>query len=106
MATFSMTYDIVTPESAEHGGVAESGFHIETIKLGSKGREHNEMSLSTAIRLARNEYCNVDNGNGSFYSNGGDMNYRTGSETSYAVHFDGLTPSTLKRVARLLKAKR
>jgi hypothetical protein len=117
-ATISMTYDRVTPESAEAGDVAEAGFCAEggwyfdaaSPAVAEELTTHPELywkpvnpgDLSSAIRWAQDHGCTQDNGDGSFYSVEPYINYETGEDTSHAVHFNGFTPSTLARIARAI----
>lgn len=93
--TVSMTYDIVTPESAEEGDVAEAGYEWRP----------GEITVREALRLmADNRGGYIDNGDGSFYCPEALTDYSTGEVTSYAIHFGGVTPSSLKRIARAVEA--
>lgn len=101
MKTFRVTYDIVTPESAEHGDIAEQGFV-------SKG-----CSLRAALAALGYNYCGpgqrglgFEDGGSSFYTIDPERNYRDGSETFYAVHPpQPITRSSYRRLARLLTGK-
>lgn len=99
---FSVTYEIVTPESAEHGDAEERGYIAEETRLRDAlqflfdtrtshcdGVEGVETSSST-IDQAR--WITVYNG----------AEYQTGARESRSLHFpDGLTPSTRARILRL-----
>jgi len=103
MATFSVTYDIVTPESAEHGDVAELGFISENVSL----REAIALTLETrtpyvdgveAVEASeypftRPRWVTITNGR-EFY---------TGACESRSLHFpESITPASRKRIARFL----
>ena len=123
-ATIAYTYDIVTPESAEQGDVSEAGFcdfggweypnGVPHIELDQKqhpelywvpvGPGDKQRSIGDGIEAARSWCCTENNGDGSFYSVQPDPNYLTGESTTRAVHFNGFTPSTLGRIARLIAA--
>jgi len=101
--TYSLTFDVVTPESAAAGDCAEFGFEREPIELGR------EFGLADAIREARRNGCasrdaeiHAPMGRASFYSADGETDYRTGAETRRCAHFSGMTESTLRRIARAL----
>ena len=81
MAKFTVTYDIVTPESAEYGDVSESGFASPG---GWKHDDRAELSLREALQIVSAGTCE-DSGRW-FSTVDSDTNYRTGEETSYAVH--------------------
>jgi len=87
----SVTYDIVTPESAANGDFSESGF--ETAPFYTR-------SVSEILNLIREHYAyeNFQPGQNrqSIYADSFTSDYRTGTETSYAVHVEG--PEKLMRV--------
>lgn len=75
--TVSKTYDIVTPESAQDGDVAESGFEFE----------NEPMSLREVIEEVDGIGADVGGSDGfSFYGVDAQEDYRTGESTTYAVH--------------------
>jgi hypothetical protein len=102
---FFVTYDIVTPESAEQGDAAESGF-------ASPGGWHHDdrpepVTLKEALRIVgyggRPACGAFDDGGWGFYATDRDQDYRTGEETSYAIHpAITITPASYRRVRRLL----
>ncbi len=101
MATFRVTYDIVTPESAEDGDVAESGYYS---RGGWKHEDPSEWTLREVV--TQFGYGGFEDGGSSFYSATSDTNYRTGEDTSYAVHPPkGITRSSYARVSRILCGK-
>jgi hypothetical protein len=77
MLSISKTYEIITPESAEHGDFEETGFEFE----------HEQYSFKDLCDLIMDE---------GFYNEGSDWlntvdpdrNYATGEETFYGLHFD------------------
>tara|TARA_Y100000310_G_scaffold343680_1_gene452446 strand:- start:2546 stop:2860 length:315 start_codon:yes stop_codon:yes gene_type:complete len=98
----TITFDVVTHESAEHGDVEESGFYAPG---GWKSEDADEtLTPGDVLRWATGRGCWRDNGDGSFYCEQSDTDYSDGSETSYAVHFAGLTNASLARVSRILEA--
>jgi hypothetical protein len=85
----AVTYDMVTPESAEHGDVADSGFAVSPEPM--RFRE----ALATLT-----EYGPYDHDNGEdFYSADALIDYRTGESTRYAVHIAGSAPNLARLVA-------
>ena len=116
---FRVTYDIVTPESAEHGDFAGNGFldanenrdafREDGVECSDAERDriiaadHN-MTLRDAIELLS---CLECDGGGSFYESDGRQNYRTGEEERRALHLpDNVTPASYARIVRALKAAR
>lgn len=102
---FSVTYEIVTPESAECGDVEERGFIDENMSLRD--------ALQAVGQTRTNEVGGVDDIACDSYpaiaprwvtiTNG--MEYRTGAVESRSIHFPAnLTPATRRRIARLLGA--
>lgn len=100
---FDVTYDIVTPESAEHGDVAERGFICKGVDL----RTAFDAVLDTRTAVVdpidcieANEYpivsprwITVTNG----------VEYLTDAVESRSLHFpDAMTAASRVRVARLL----
>lgn len=95
---FRVTYDIVTPESASDGESAESGFYS---RGGWKHDDPSDWTLQEIVsQFGRN---GLEDGGSSFYSIDTDTNYRTGEDTSYAVHPPrSITPSSYARLRRIL----
>ena len=81
----SVTYDVVSPESAEVGDFEETGFE----------REPEDMTLRDTISLIRNyapfDSPQVRGTSLTLYQADGDTNYRTGEVTRYAVHVEAST---------------
>lgn len=107
MITIDFTYDTVTPESAENGDFAESGFITPGMWKypNIDDYESNEWSpgdLAGLIRFAQFLGICTCEGADWFYSVDPDENYATGESTTYAMHVSGITPSTRNRIARLL----
>ena len=105
---FAITYEIVTPESAADGDVAERGF------CSPGGWKHEDRAMHTlrdAIHAAERSYSKHGSG---FEDSGfwwttvdGDQNYRTGEETTYAIHPPKhITPSSYARITRLLTGRK
>jgi hypothetical protein len=95
--TRCVTYDTVTPESAEHGDVAACGFSTEpeTVTL----REAVEDIRRAGVAYVEATY------NGLRVSHLDELDYRTGEVTTETTHLT-CPPSTARRVARLISARR
>lgn len=110
---FNVTYDIVTPESAEHGDTAERGFidaDGRQIELpddccgepAGKIKQECAMTLREALQHAGG-FERSDDGF-SYYEADGRMDYYSGAEERRALHLPGnVTAASVGRIARLLK---
>jgi hypothetical protein len=97
---FRVTYDIVTPESAENGEAAENGF------ISDYGLRYETappcMTLREALRLVSPSY---DCGRW-FDEPEHNTDYRTGAVESRALHPPkNITPASYRRLARLLRVR-
>ena len=95
---FSITYETVTPESAEDGDYAESGFLAEGVTF----RE-----VMDELRWYRGGYAEADcypvHNPRRFTFVGADEDYSTGAVTSYSLHLpEHITPASRMRIARLI----
>lgn len=99
--TFQVTYEIVTPESAEQGDCSERGF------FSRGGWQHDDPSAWTLHEIISQFGRHSLHDCGRWFATGdGDINYRTGEETSYAVHPPAtITASSYRRLIRILTAK-
>jgi GNAT superfamily N-acetyltransferase len=93
---YSITYDVVTEESAEEGDVADSGYVDEDV----------EASTLQEVVLLADDYS-WSEGSGRWFSTEPTTDYTTGDETSYALHvrhLDGseLTPGEYRKLKQLL----
>lgn len=112
-AQFHVTYEIVTPESAEHGDAAERGYampgdwHYELPAdcygpAAAAFKAEHALDLRSAVGMMG---CVEDSGRW-FSETDGRVDYQDGSETRYSLHCpDSITASSYRRVARLLGAK-
>ena len=93
--SYCVTYDIVTPESAENGDVAEAGYVAE------------DVSLRDAID-AVGGVCYEHNGGYEWFTNCEyNLNYGTGAQESRSLHLpDGITGASRVRIGRLLGVRR
>ena len=98
MLGFDITFETITPESAENGDIEESGFLEEGLTL---------RDAIEALRWDRG--CYVESGSYpvteprwlTFYET--DYDYVTGAVTNKVLHLPThLTPSTRRRIARLV----
>lgn len=103
MNGFNVTYEIVTPESAEQGDAEERGYIAEGLSLRDALAclsETRTSAVDGVSAIEANEYpvscprwLTVING----------MEYRTGAQESRSLHFpDNVTPASRVRVARLI----
>ena len=91
MNGFSITYEVVTQESAEYGDFKECGFLYE------------DLSLSDAVYKAINLGIYDNTGSDWFQSVDPDIDYQTGEETSYSLHYPRSTSNgTINRIKTLL----
>jgi hypothetical protein len=100
---FRVTYEIVTPESAEHGDAAERGF-VEpgewktTIEESLAGKDQHTMSLREAMRL-----CYPVEDAGHWWTGEAEQDHQTGAYETRSIHPpNGITASSYARVSRLL----
>lgn len=100
---FAVTYEIVTPESAEHGDADERGFMtpggwrtpIEQVEPG----ENYTMGLREALQLC----CPCHDSGDWFDAEPYTKDYRTGEEISTSLHPPrNITASSYARLRRLL----
>ena len=93
----SLTYDVVTPESAEHGDVEDRGYvyEDERMSLGDVVREMNRRGPWEEVQVDRHLLR--------AYESEGSVNYRTGAETTHAIHVRG-SERAIKRLAQYLES--
>lgn len=98
----SMTYEIITPESAEHGDVEDQGYDYQDKR----------MSLSDVVREVEShgpydEIQEMSDSRGALlrlYESEGSINYRTGAETRHALHIRG-SERAIRRLAQVLASR-
>ena len=104
-----VTYEIVTPESAEHGDAAEigfvlpaSGFHLK-VPVDQIG-DFEDSELDWDLRDAEQwlgRHGMEDSGRW-FTSCDGEIDFASGAETRYALHpSDNITAASYERLARI-----
>lgn len=113
--TFTFTYDKVTPESAEQGDTSDNGFYdpdgareysLRVPEIEANVRKNPKDyhvqwkpgELRHALKTARDLGCCSEDSGRWFSSGDPDIDYRTGEDTRYAFHIDGVTPSTYRRI--------
>lgn len=97
MPKFSVTYEVVTPESAEYSDAEERGFVAENVSL-RDALDH------FGCGFVEPSCYPVDWSHDVWFSEAdGRQNYITGGVETRSFHMpDNLTPSSRRRVARLL----
>jgi hypothetical protein len=104
---FRITYDIVTPESAEEGDTAENGFvapggwqdPVESIEGPATDEVYGWTLQEAELFLGRGGMEDVGNW---FASADGSVNFQTGAETRYALHPpENITAASYERLARI-----
>ncbi len=104
MPRFTVTYEIVTPESAENGDYAELGFVLsggwkEPLDRTKTAPEDCAMSLREAMQLAYPQ----ENSGRWWQESEGREDYRTGARETRAIHPPkNITPSSYARISRIL----
>ena len=94
------TYEVVTPESAEHGDAEERGWQFDTepMTLRETMREIEKLggyeaswNTSQAYKVTQVTLYGID----------ADTNYQTGADTTYALHISG-PANAMRRLKQLL----
>jgi hypothetical protein len=94
---FCVTYEVITPESAENGEVAESGYLDE---YGFRSQERTLMSLRDANKIC---FPQEDTGNGWREIDGWTYDRHTGSVDFLTIHPPkNITNSSYNRVSKIL----
>jgi len=98
MKGFSITYDIVTPESAEDGDLADCGMHAEGLTF----REAmDELRWHRGCHVEADSYPLHRPRWFTFYE--AEHDYATGAVTSYSLHIpEHITEASRKRIARIV----
>lgn len=108
-----VTYEIITPESAEHGDAEERGFvladgsHVE-LPGDVYGAPAGEIKARCALSLrdALQQIGLVEDSGFWFSEVDGRKHYGTGAETRHSLHLpDGASAASYDRVRRILKAE-
>ena len=80
MLLVHITYKIITPESAENGEAAESGFVSEDLPLTFR-------ELVCELELRREPSCSGAPDTGTWFTSYPDPDYQTGSEETTSIHY-------------------
>lgn len=100
---FNVTYEIVTPESAEQGDVDERGYAAQDTDFRTAIRMVQETRTNRVSGVECVEPSCSDIGSARWVTVQNGMEYETGAQESRSLHFpDQLTPATRKRICRLL----
>lgn len=105
MPLFNVTYEIVTPESAEQGDAAESGFIAKgcTLREAIQYVRETRTNRVSGVECVECDESPVRDPRWITVSNG--MEFETGAYESRSLHLpDTLTAASRCRVARLLGA--
>lgn len=97
MFTVSKTFDLVTPESAEDGESAESGFVFEDYRMTMR-------ETLRAIRDAGGGHLQRTYDGLTLYVYDAEVDYRTGDSTTYALHVVA-SPRNIARLARFVEVR-
>ncbi len=103
MIQIGITYDVVTPESAEHGDFAESGWELET-QPWKPGMLREILKDFRFYHVEPSGYPFQPSDWWTAYNvtEGSPHYYETGEEQSRSLHISGITASTAHRINRLL----
>lgn len=95
MLCVNVTYEVVTPESAEIGDYADAGYAEQHIPLRDAIRAFGPFIYPSSSVIDYNTW----------YSSPPEIDYTDGSETTYSLHLQrSITTSSARRLARLLGA--
>jgi hypothetical protein len=101
MNKFSVTYDIITPESAEQGDYAESGYVLDNVSLRDALHE-----FTTGCCEANCHPFSVTSPPRWFTYYDGATDDETGATENRSLHLPhNITPSSALRIARLVEAR-
>lgn len=93
---FDITFETITPESAEHGECADSGFYMEKVTL----REAWEFLLWQGHCEESDSYT----ANARWLTFYGEPCFTTGAQVNYSIHFpEKLSQHSRLRIARLFR---
>ena len=103
MLKFNVTYEIITPESAEEGDASERGFIGQKLSLRDTLNEVCSTRTSEREGATYVEASDSDIGAARWINIHNGMEFRTGAYETRSIHFpDNLTRSSRVRIARLL----
>jgi hypothetical protein len=100
---FNITYEIVSPESAERGDAEERGFHLKRLFFSEAMAEIRSLGLRGAYCEADSSPISIDCPPRWFSFPEAKTDYSRLAVTSYALHIpDHITAASRMRLARLL----
>lgn len=110
---YSITYDVVTPESAEQGDVADRGFEVEdepaslrdVVSAFGKLSSIDSWEISPGFPGYRGKAPHGRLARLRAYDTGEDQDYRTGETTRRAIHIYG-SDANIRRLAAVLRSKK
>ena len=103
MILFNVTYEIVTPKSAEHGDAEEIGFICEKVRLAQAIEEVQRTRISRGGGVECIEPSEVPGPDFRWITIFNGMEYETGAYESRSIHIpEQVTLSSRVRIARLL----
>lgn len=114
MERYVMTYEIITPESAEQGDVAEHGYCEPggwLYPFPGSPDEPNPGPAYVSLRAALRDLGSLEPSDSDYLDArwwgevDGTVDYSTGAETRKSLHIpDNITPSSRRRINRLIKS--
>lgn len=106
------TYNVVTPESAEQGDYAESGWYDEegdSVVPDQYDVEEGLTVVDKAVEWLRKhnvaEASSSHFHQGVWYTSCPDVDYGTGAETTYNYHLQGFTPEQEEEIFKRIHAR-
>lgn len=107
----AITYEIVTPESAEIGDAEERGWIDEEGVLIEPDEDNDETLVEAAAKFLRDEGATEPSSSsfhrGVWYSwPDSQTDYRTGAETTQSYHLRGFTPAQEEQIHALVTRRR
>ena len=103
---FNVTYEIVTPESAEDGDASELGFISESVTLRDAIADTFQTRTSLCEGVAFIETSDSDVARARWITVTNGMEIHTGAYESRSLHFpDDITGATRRRIARIMGAR-
>jgi hypothetical protein len=97
---FTVTFELVTPESAQHGEAEASGF---VLPGGWHVDATDPSDVTMDLRSAAALVSTLEDSGWSFTELDGRIDYRTGAEERRALHPPrNITPASYRRLSRLL----
>jgi hypothetical protein len=106
----AITYEIVTPESAEHGDAEERGWVDEEGVLIEPDVDNDETLVDAAVKFIKNEGAMYASATffhpGVWYSTEGDTDYRTGAEETRSFHLRGFSEADQAAIFKRMTSRR